>query len=58
MRNVHDSRSSTLEIWLKAAQMRVFRCDKRFRVLVAGRRFGKHIWLSSSCCGRPAARAA
>jgi hypothetical protein len=41
MRNVHDSRSSRLEIQLKAAQMRVFRCDKRFRVLVAGRRFGK-----------------
>src|SRR3954453_5088347 len=41
MRNVHDSRSNKLEIGLKAAQMRVFRCEKRFRVLVAGRRFGK-----------------
>src|SRR5579884_613351 len=26
---------------LKPAQWRVFTCDKRFRVLVAGRRFGK-----------------
>ena len=28
-------------IRLKRAQWRVFRCDQRFRVLVAGRRFGK-----------------
>jgi terminase large subunit-like protein len=39
MRNLHASRS--LEISLRPAQMRVFTCDKRFRVLVAGRRFGK-----------------
>ena len=31
----------TVEIGLRPAQMNVFRCDKRFRVLVAGRRFGK-----------------
>jgi hypothetical protein len=30
-----------MEIWLRRAQMEVFECPKRFRVLVAGRRFGK-----------------
>jgi hypothetical protein len=30
-----------VNISLKAAQATVFECDKRFRVLVAGRRFGK-----------------
>jgi Terminase large subunit, T4likevirus-type, N-terminal len=30
-----------MKIFLKAAQSSVFACDKRFRVLVAGRRFGK-----------------
>ena len=29
------------EISLRYAQGEVFNCDKRFRVLVAGRRFGK-----------------
>ncbi|MCH2218403.1 MAG: hypothetical protein MK076_10105, partial [Flavobacteriales bacterium] len=29
------------EINLRYAQGQVFNCDKRFRVLVAGRRFGK-----------------
>jgi hypothetical protein len=41
MRAVHDARSNTLAISLKPAQMRVFACEKRFRILVAGRRFGK-----------------
>jgi hypothetical protein len=41
MTNAHDSRSNSLEIRLKVAQTQVFLCDKRFRVLVAGRRFGK-----------------
>ena len=41
MRNVRPSRPPTHEILLRPAQMRVFTCDKRFRVLVAGRRFGK-----------------
>lgn len=31
----------TVEIGLRPAQMEVFRSDRRFRVLVAGRRFGK-----------------
>jgi len=30
-----------VEVKLRPAQMEVFRCEKRFRVLVAGRRFGK-----------------
>lgn len=30
-----------MEVRLRPAQMEVFRCSKRFRVLVAGRRFGK-----------------
>lgn len=33
--------SKAVEIGLRPAQMHVFRSDKRFRVLVAGRRFGK-----------------
>ena len=33
--------SGAVEIGLRAAQMQVFRSDRRFRVLVAGRRFGK-----------------
>jgi hypothetical protein len=39
MRTAHNPQ--TLEIVLKPPQMRVFACRKRFRVLVAGRRFGK-----------------
>lgn len=34
-------RRVAVEVKLRAAQMEVFRCEKRFRVLVAGRRFGK-----------------
>jgi hypothetical protein len=30
-----------MDIWLKPAQSRVFLCERRFRVLAAGRRFGK-----------------
>lgn len=41
MKSIHTSHSNQLEISLRPAQMRVFRCEKRFRVLVAGRRFGK-----------------
>ena len=41
MRKAKHSNPHTLEIRLKPAQMRVFACTKRFRVLVAGRRFGK-----------------
>jgi hypothetical protein len=41
MRSAQHSNSYTLEIRLKLAQMKVFTCEKRFRVLVAGRRFGK-----------------
>lgn len=33
--------AGAIEIKLRTAQMEVFRCEKRFRVLVAGRRFGK-----------------
>ena len=35
------SPTSLNEITLRYAQGQVFNCDKRFRVLVAGRRFGK-----------------
>jgi hypothetical protein len=41
MRSAQYANSHTLEIRLKLAQMKVFTCEKRFRVLVAGRRFGK-----------------
>ena len=41
MRSAQHAHPHTLEIRLKPAQMKVFACDKRFRVLVAGRRFGK-----------------
>lgn len=41
MRGAPYANPHTLEIRLKAAQMTVFTCEKRFRVLVAGRRFGK-----------------
>jgi Terminase large subunit, T4likevirus-type, N-terminal len=41
MRSAQNSSPHTLEIRLKPAQMRVFTCRRRFRVLVAGRRFGK-----------------
>jgi hypothetical protein len=33
--------AGSVTIGLRPAQMEVFRCEKRFRVLVAGRRFGK-----------------
>jgi hypothetical protein len=56
MRTVHDARSNTLEISLRPAQMRVFVCEKRFRILVAGRRFGKThlalIELLRAACGK------
>jgi len=32
-----------MKILLKEPQWTVFRCDQRFRVLVAGRRFGKDV---------------
>jgi Terminase large subunit, T4likevirus-type, N-terminal len=38
---MRSAQQQSLEIVLKPAQMRVFACRKRFRVLVAGRRFGK-----------------
>ena len=41
MSNLHASRPNRLEIRLRPPQMLVFTCEKRFRVLVAGRRFGK-----------------
>jgi Terminase large subunit, T4likevirus-type, N-terminal len=41
MRGAQHGNPYTLEIRLKVAQMKVFTCEKRFRVLVAGRRFGK-----------------
>jgi hypothetical protein len=41
MRNAHYANPHTLEIRLRSPQMKVFTCEKRFRVLVAGRRFGK-----------------
>src|ERR687884_244218 len=41
MRSAPHANTHTLEIRLKPAQMKVFICEKRFRVLVAGRRFGK-----------------
>jgi hypothetical protein len=41
MGRLEQKESKTVEIGLRPAQMNVFRCDKRFRVLVAGRRFGK-----------------
>ena len=41
MRGAQHANPHTLEIRLKLAQMKVFTCEKRFRVLVAGRRFGK-----------------
>jgi Terminase large subunit, T4likevirus-type, N-terminal len=41
MRSAPHANTQTVEIRLKAAQMKVFTCGKRFRVLVAGRRFGK-----------------
>src|SRR5947207_9814783 len=37
-------------IRLKRAQWKVFRCDKRFRVLVAGRRFGKTYLALTELC--------
>lgn len=41
MARLQEREPRTIEIGLRPAQMNVFRCDKRFRVLVAGRRFGK-----------------
>src|SRR5438067_801511 len=41
MRGAQYANPHTLEIRLKVAQMKVFTSEKRFRVLVAGRRFGK-----------------
>src|SRR5437660_12240584 len=37
-------------IRLKRAQWKVFRCDQRFRVLVAGRRFGKTFLALTELC--------
>src|SRR3954453_738857 len=41
MERLEQKKPRTIEIGLRPAQMNVFRCDKRFRVLVAGRRFCK-----------------
>ena len=41
MRSASHTNTYTHEIRLRGAQMKVFSCAKRFRVLVAGRRFGK-----------------
>jgi Terminase large subunit, T4likevirus-type, N-terminal len=41
MRSAPHANPYRVEIRLKLAQMKVFTCEKRFRVLVAGRRFGK-----------------
>ena len=40
-RHSHMSSNALNEITLRYAQGQVFNCNKRFRVLVAGRRFGK-----------------
>ena len=37
----HDPKNTEFEVRLHSRQWEVFDCDKRFRVLVAGRRFGK-----------------
>ena len=36
-----SAKARVVEMALRPAQAKVFQCDKRFRVLVAGRRFGK-----------------
>src|SRR5689334_17291781 len=41
MRSAPYANPHRVEIRLRSAQMKVFTCEKRFRVLVAGRRFGK-----------------
>jgi len=39
-----------MNITLKPAQSRVFVCDSRFRVLAAGRRFGKTYLACTELC--------
>jgi hypothetical protein len=39
-----------MNIFLKPAQSRVFACDRRFRVLAAGRRFGKTFLACTELC--------
>jgi len=41
MTRPRDSHGATAILRLKAPQWKVFNCDSRFRILVAGRRFGK-----------------
>jgi hypothetical protein len=41
MIRIRDPRGATALIRLKSPQWTVFNCDSRFRILVAGRRFGK-----------------
>ena len=39
-----------MNIWLKPAQSRVFNCDRRFRILAAGRRFRKTYLACTELC--------